>query len=171
METTRNQLTQSQLEFFHSLSLYINQPIYFYGSIQRVDYFPGQSDIDIDIFTNNEESTKYALCNFLKLNKHAFRRSAYKNKEPGGRVIYGYKTKYEDPSRDIRVEISLYDESVKEFIMKDNLQKINLPLYVSAGLVIIKFLYYKAGLISEKTFRRSKSFLLDDLKESYILLP
>ena len=65
----------------------------------------------------------------------------------------------------------LYDENVKEFIMKDNLQKIDLPLYVSAGLLIVKFLYYKAGLIFEKTFRRSKDILLDDLKESYILLP
>ena len=171
METTRNQLTQSQLEFFHSLKLYINEPIYFYGSIQRADYFPGQSDIDIDIFTNNEESTKYALCNFLKLNKHAFRRSAYKNKEPGGKVIYGYKTKYEDRAKDIRVEISLYNENVKDFIMKDNLQKTNVPLHVATGLVIIKFLYYKLGWISDTTFRRSKEFLLNDFNESYILLP
>ena len=171
METTRNPLTQSQLDFFHKLRLYINKPIYFYGSVQRVDYFPGHSDIDVDIFTNNEESTKYALCNFLKLNKHEFRRSAYKNKEPGGKVIYGYKTKYEDIANDIRVEISLYDESVKDFIMNDNLQKIDLPLYVSACLVIVKFLYYRVGLMSEKTFRRSKGVLLDDLNESYILLP
>ena len=71
----------------------------------------------------------------------------------------------------ICVEISLYNENVKEFIMKDNLQKIDLPLYVSAGLVIVKFLYYKAGLMSEKAFRRSKGFLLEDLKESNILLP
>jgi hypothetical protein len=171
METTRNQLTQSQLEFFHSLRLYINQPIYFYGSIQRSDYFPGQSDIDIDIFTNNEESTKYALCNFLKLNKHAFRRSAYKNTEPGGKIIYGYKTKYEDPAKDIRIEISLYNENVKEFIMKDNLKKTDVPLHISTGLVIIKFLYYKLGWISDSTFRRSKGFLLNDSNENYILLP
>jgi hypothetical protein len=45
------------------------------------------------------------------LNKHDFRQSAYKNKEPGGgRVIYGYERKYEDTSRDIHIEISMYDE-------------------------------------------------------------
>jgi len=62
-------------------------------------------------------------------------------------------------------------KNVKEFIMKDNLHKIDLPLYVLVGLVIVKFLYYNAGLISEKTFRKSKCVLLDSLNESYILLP
>jgi hypothetical protein len=55
--------------------------------------------------------------------------------------------------------------------MKDNLHKIDLPLYVLVGLVIVKFLYYNAGLISEKTFRKSKGVLLDSFNESYILLP
>jgi hypothetical protein len=62
-------------------------------------------------------------------------------------------------------------KNVKEFIMKDNLHKIDLPLYVLVGLVIVKFLYYNAGLISEKTFRKSKGVLLDSFNESYILLP
>ncbi len=34
----------------------------------------------IHIFTNNEDSTKYTMCNFLKLKKLNFRRSTYKNK-------------------------------------------------------------------------------------------
>ena len=73
MENTKNKLTFNQYDFFQKLRNYINKPIYFYGSIQRNDYFPGKSDLDVDIFTDNESSTIYALGNFLNLTKNDFK--------------------------------------------------------------------------------------------------
>jgi predicted nucleotidyltransferase len=57
METTKNKLSQEESVFFDKLKNYIDKPIYFYGSIQRDDYFPQLSDIDIDIFSDNINST------------------------------------------------------------------------------------------------------------------
>ena len=49
METTKNQLTPYESNFFNKLKIYLDTPLYFYGSIQRDDYKSGYSDIDIDI--------------------------------------------------------------------------------------------------------------------------
>ena len=66
MEEINKKLTDKQREFFNNLSIYIDKPIYFYGSIYRVDYLPGKSDIDIDIFTDNESSTIQILYNHIE---------------------------------------------------------------------------------------------------------
>ena len=136
METTKNKLTPDQKEFFDKLKNYINLPIYFYGSIQRNDYFPGKSDFDIDIFTDNETSTIYQLCNFLNLKKSDFKKSVYKIND---NVIYGYKVKYKDETKQFKIEMGLYDEKFKEIVMKDHLKDFDLPLYMSVILIIIKW--------------------------------
>ena len=87
MENTKNKLNSYEEIFFQKLRNYIDKPIYFYGSIQRNDYFPGKSDLDIDIFTENESSTIYALCNFLNLKKSDIKKSIYK---VHNKVVYGY---------------------------------------------------------------------------------
>ena len=78
MEIPANKLTSYEQIFFDDLRNYIDKPIYFYGSIQRNDYLPGKSDIDIDIFTDNEHSTIYSLCNFLNLKRSDFIKSTKK---------------------------------------------------------------------------------------------
>ena len=67
MEITKNKLTSYEKDFFDKLKNQINKPIYFYGSIQRDDYFPQSSDIDINIFSDNIFSTKILLQNFKRL--------------------------------------------------------------------------------------------------------
>ena len=49
MEQINNSLPNDVNVFFKELSDYIDTPLYFYGSVQRNDYFPGNSDIDVDI--------------------------------------------------------------------------------------------------------------------------
>ena len=66
MDIPNKKLTENQKQFFDNLSIFINKPVYFYGSINRPDYIPGKSDIDIDIFADNENSTTQLLSNFLK---------------------------------------------------------------------------------------------------------
>ena len=70
METTNNKLTSEQMKFFKKLSNYLDTKLYYYGSIQRKDYFPGTSDIDVCIFTDNNTETKYKLISFLGLKKN-----------------------------------------------------------------------------------------------------
>ena len=50
MEQIKNKLPEDVNIFLKQLSDYINTPLYFYGSIQRDDYFPGYSDIDVDFY-------------------------------------------------------------------------------------------------------------------------
>ena len=57
MLTTRHPLPKKAKRFLDNMSKYIDCKFYYYGSIQRWDYFPGQSDIDIDIFSENLQST------------------------------------------------------------------------------------------------------------------
>ena len=49
METTKHNLPDDVKQFFNGLSNYLNTQLLFYGSVQRSDYFPGKSDIDVDI--------------------------------------------------------------------------------------------------------------------------
>jgi hypothetical protein len=162
METTKNILTPEQRNFFDRLRNYINKPIYFYGSIQRNDYFPGKSDFDIDIFTDNESSTMYTLSNFLNLKKSDFKKSVYKVNND---VVYGYKIKYKDNINNIKMEMGLYNERFKDIVIKDHKKDFELPLYISIILVFIKFLFYNLKIISKEMYKRLKRLIMNDNDE------
>ena len=102
METTKNKLSSYEKNFFDKLRNYIDKPIYFYGSIQRDDYFSQKSDIDIDIFSDNEISTLHMVQNFLNLGKNEFKKSVYKM-DKTNKVIPGYKGKYIDLKHNLNV--------------------------------------------------------------------
>jgi len=74
METTKNKLPDDINAFFSKLSKYLDTKLLFYGSVQRSDYFPGSSDIDVDIFTDNVDSTITKLQHFLNVKKSKFKR-------------------------------------------------------------------------------------------------
>lgn len=157
-------LTEKQKVFFENLSMYIDKPIYFYGSIQRNDYMKGKSDIDIDIFTDNESSTIHLLCNFLNITKYDFKRSVYKI---NNYMVYGYKTKYKDEKNNINVEIAIYNDKYSNLILTDHNNCKYLPLYISISLIIIKILFYNLNILSKQTYARCKRFLMnpgDELK-------
>ena len=65
METTKNEMDAYSKNFFLKLGNYLDTQLYYYGSIQRHDYFPGKSDIDVDLFTDNSSSTIIKLQNFF----------------------------------------------------------------------------------------------------------
>ena len=88
METTKNKLTSEQMKFFKKLSNYLDTKLYYYGSIQRKDYFPGTSDIDVCIFTNNNTETKYKMLSFLGLKKSEYKKIIYKLHQTG-KLVYG----------------------------------------------------------------------------------
>ena len=78
MDINHKKLTQNQRDILNQISIHIDKPIYIYGSINRLDYIPGKSDIDIDIFTENESSTINILSTLLNLNKIKFKKSVFK---------------------------------------------------------------------------------------------
>jgi predicted nucleotidyltransferase len=158
MDLTNKRLTQKQKIFFTNLSNYIDKPIYFYGSIQRPDYIPEKSDIDIDIFTDNETSTIQMLSNHLNIKVSEFKKIIYKIKST---MVYGYKTKYEDVKNNINIELSIYNEKNKDIVLKDHESCKNLPFYITIVLYIIKVLFYNFKIISKKMYKRLKQFLMN----------
>jgi hypothetical protein len=158
MDLTNKRLTQKQKIFFTNLSNYIDKPIYFYGSIQRPDYIPEKSDIDIDIFTDNETSTIQMLSNHLNIKVSEFKKTIYKIKS---NMVYGYKTQYADIENNINVELSVYDEKYKPLILKEHENCKNLPFYTMIVLYIIKVLFYNFQIISSKSYKRLKQFLMN----------
>ena len=102
-ETPYNELTPYQISFFNRLSSTLDTTIYYLGSIQRFDYFPGHSDIDVCVFSENTESTLSQLTLLLGLKRENYR-SLFLLLDK--KQVYNfYKVKYEDPENNLYVEI------------------------------------------------------------------
>jgi predicted nucleotidyltransferase len=168
MEQINKKLTEKQKQFLNNLSIHIDKPIYFYGSIYRADYFPGKSDIDIDIFTDNETSTIQMLCNFLNINRNEFKKSFYKL---DATLVRGFKGKYKDESNNINVEISIYNDKYKTIVLDEHNKGKSMPLYISILLIIVKFCYYNLGIISNDIYNYIKRIVMNPGAElKYILV-
>jgi predicted nucleotidyltransferase len=173
MEVTRNKLSEHEKNFFHRLSNYLDTKIYFFGSIQRRDYFPSASDIDVDIFTHDENNTIIKLMNFLNVGRHEFKRVVYKLNTNKDKIAYGYKMNYINLEQKICVEFSIYNEKYKDAILYEHNGKKDLPLHATILLVIIKFLYYTLGIIPSKWYTKMKRFILSTLifkKDSHFVV-
>lgn len=159
METTKNNLSPYISNFFGRLSRYLDKKLLFFGSIQRSDYFPGQSDIDVDIFTDNVPSTIAKMQHFLKVSKNDFKKFVWKL-NVNNKLAHGYKIMYKERENDFVAEFSIYDEKYKEGVLEEHKKKTVLPLYASILLVILKFLYYKLHLIPDKMYTYTKKKIL-----------
>jgi len=164
MENTKNEFPIYAKDFFNKLSNYLDTKIYFYGSIQRYDYFPNFSDIDVDIFTDNEKSTISKLAHFLGLNKNEFKKIVYRLHK-SNKVIYGYKIKYDDVENNFSTEISVYNEKDKEVILLEHGSKINIPFYITFLLYFLKFFYYNLGILPQNIYYFIKNFIINYLIE------
>lgn len=154
-----DKLTNNQKKFFEELKQYIGKPLHFYGSIHRMDYFPGKSDIDIDIFTENEDSTITSLSSFLKIPKYKFRKTVYKVDDM--HIVYGHKAKYEDKTKDINIELSVYNTSDQNTIVKEHDRCKILPIHLAILLYIIKFFFYKLPFISKEIYKQLKQWIMN----------
>jgi hypothetical protein len=164
METTVNKMSDYATTFFNNLSNYLDTKIYYYGSVQRIDYFPNSSDIDADIFTDNEESTIIKLQNFLGVKKYEFKKFIYKLHKTNI-LVHGHKVKYTDKENNFFTEISIYNEKNKKNVLFEHNSKIELPLYISVTLIILKTLYYNLGLLPKSVFLNIKKFLMNYMIE------
>jgi len=164
MENTKNNMPLYAKNFFDKLSNYLNTKIYYFGSIQRYDYFPKSSDIDVDIFTDNEDQTINYLMNFLGLKKYEFKKFVYKLHQTN-KLVYGHKVKYKEPHNNFSVEISIYNENVKYEVLKEHNLKMDIPIYASFLLIILKYLYYNFALLSKSNYKYLKGLIINYLIE------
>jgi predicted nucleotidyltransferase len=164
METTKNEMDIHSKNFFLKLGNYLDTQIYYFGSIQRDDYFPGKSDIDVDLFTYNEPSTIIKLQNFLGLEKYKFKKFVYKLHKTN-KIVYGHKVKYGDPDNNFFTEISIYNEKDKDAVLLEHNSKAILPFYVLWLLIILKTFYYNLGILSEEIYNYFKIIIMDLMVE------
>ena len=159
METTKQPLNAETIHFFKRLSEAIDTKLLFFGSVQRNDYFPGKSDVDVDVFTENEHSTIVKMQHFLNVPKEKFKKIIWKL-NVNGQVVHGYKLMYKNKKRGICAEFSIYNEKYKQGILQEHLHKTYLPFYASWMLCIIKTLFYNLNAIDKTTFTYLKKKIL-----------
>lgn len=160
METTYNTLSPYASMFFNKLSNYLDTKLYYYGSVQRMDYFPNSSDIDVDIFTPNESTVINQMQNFFNSEKKQFKKFIYRLKI-NKKLVNGYKIQYSDPSNSLNVEFSIYNEKHKEDILNEHMRKTNLPYLITFFLLILKYLYYELSIIPKTIYTHVKKFLIN----------
>jgi len=163
METTRNKLSSYETIFFDKLSNYLNTKLYYFGSIQRYDYFQGISDIDVDLFTDNVSRTISQIKNYLNIDKNLITKFVYKIDQGKSKykIVNGYKIEYKEPENSLSVEFSIYNEELKDVILIEHNRKNLLPYYVTFCLVIIKYLYYVFSIIPKSVYKFCKNFLMN----------
>ena len=164
METTKNEMSQYAKEFFLKLGNYLDTQIYYFGSIQRDDYFPKSSDIDVDLFTDNESSIMIKLQNFLGVKKDKLKKFVYKLHKTQ-KIVYGHKVKYEDPENNFFTEISIYNKKNKDDVLLEHNSKAILPIYVTVLLIILKFFYYKLQILPEEIYSYFKKIIMNFMVE------
>jgi predicted nucleotidyltransferase len=160
MNTLRNDLPKNIKDFFNNISKYIDNELIFYGSVTRSDYVPGKSDIDVAIFTDNEQSEISKLQQVLHVKRDAFEKIVWKL---NGKMIYGYKIKCEKYT-EINCEIAIYNNDFKEILLDEfNKPLKNQSMFIFALLYILKTFYYHIPLLPEKTYINLKRIILNDL--------
>ena len=108
LENIKYKLRDHDYYFLKSIQDYIDSDLYFYGSVARFDYFPGKSDIDIVIITDNVESIVKKLQNYLKVEKYAIEKTVnYMHDDK--KMSYAYKINYEDLENNLSLELFVYD--------------------------------------------------------------
>lgn len=159
MNKIRNDFPPDLKKFFYDLQNYLDEDIYFYGSVNRSDYVPNKSDIDVAIFTDNEYSLMTKLQHFLHVQRDAFDKIVWKL---DGQMVYGYKIKCEKYI-DSKCEIAIYNNDFKNMLLDEMKKYDTIPFYIAILLSIIKTLYYTFPILNLKTYVAYKRYIFNDL--------
>jgi hypothetical protein len=160
MADIKNKMPMHKRHFFTNLEKYLDEPLYYFGSIQRYDYSPDNSDIDAILFTNNADSSISALQNWFQISKNEFKRIV--NFLPTSkRIVHGHKLTYKNEKQNISTDILIYNKKDAELVKKDCLSKIDVPFYITTLLVILKTLYYKIGVMPKSVYYYLKRMIMD----------
>ena len=161
METTKNELSPYASMFFLKLSNYLDTKLYYFGSVQRQDYFQS-SDIDVAIFSENLDSTLNKMQNYLNLKREKFKKFVWRL-NANNKVVNGYKLMIKQPEHNFVAEFSIFDEKYKEDILFAYNEKKDLPFYETIMLIIVKFFYYTLGIIPKDIYISVKKYILTNV--------
>jgi predicted nucleotidyltransferase len=162
METTKNAMSEYNNIFFDKFKNYLDTKLYFFGSVQRDDYFPKSSDIDVAIFTDNIKSTITKIQSFLNVNNNDLKKFVWRLNYDNS-LVNGYKIMYKELDNNLIVEISVYDEKYKVGILNEHNGKRVLPFYATYALIIIKFLFYTLNIMPKEWYIFLKKQILTNL--------
>ena len=150
-------LTFYQKKFFINMENYLDEKLYFYGSVIRDDYFAGKSDIDVCVFTNNVQDLKLKIQTFLKVDEIKKFKKVFWRLKDTNRLAKGYKIFYKNEN--ITTEIAFYDIPFRDEILKDHYSKTYIPFYASVLLFLIKVLFYDLNILSQKQYAKLKKMI------------
>ena len=165
METTKNKLPNYVNQYFNNLKIYLDgDTILYYGSVQRNDYFHGESDIDVAIFCDNEQSTINKLLNYIRKPKYKVKKIVWQLSTTN-KFVYGNKVSYtyinnNNPNETIRIEFAIYNNKFKKDITSIHKRKFILPWYISLYLYILKFIFYRLQILSLDSYKNLKNYAL-----------
>jgi hypothetical protein len=157
MNNIRSDFPKDVKDFFYKLQNYLDTELYFYGSVNRTDYIHNKSDIDVAVFTDNENSIISKLQHFLEATRDSFDKIVWRLDK---RIIYGYKIKC-SRFMDLNCEIAIYNNDFKTQLLNEMNRSNVIPLWISILLSILKTFYYTIPLLPSKTYAEYKRFLFN----------
>ena len=162
MEYTKNKIPDDIQNIINKFKKYIDTNIYYYGSIQRDDYFINKSDIDILIFTDNTEEMIHKVSHYFHINKKNFRKIVWKFKN---KLIQAYKVMYYSNNPSFRLEIIISDEKYKKYILDYQRMPIfNMTIYISFLLILLKCLYYNLQILPNSHYKYYKNMIFSHIR-------
>jgi len=159
MNKIRSDFPPNLKNFFYDLQNYLDETLYFYGSVNRPDYIHDKSDIDVAVFTDNEYSLMSKLQHFLHVKKNSFDKIVWKL---DGIMIYGYKIKC-DKYIDSKCEIAIYNNDFKNILLDEMKKYDTIPFHITILLFIIKTLHYTFPILNLQNYLYYKRLIFNDI--------
>ena len=162
MEYTKNKIPDDIQNIINKFKKYIDTNIYYYGSVQRDDYFINNSDIDIIIFTDNTEAMIHKVSHYFHIKKKKIRKIVWNYKN---NYIEAYKVMYYSNNPNFRLEIIISDEKYKKYILDYQRMPIyNMTFYISLLLIILKYFYYNWQILPSSYYKYYKQIIFNHIR-------
>jgi len=160
IEEIKDKISDYDYYFLKNLQAYIDTELIFFGSVKRIDFFRGKSDIDIAIISDNVESVVRKLQNYFNIGKSKIKRSIQKH-NGSTNLIYGYKINYDDFENNLYLEIIIYDVKYKEHINNIIERSNELPFFITLIIYILKIFSYQIQILPENMFKYIKHLIIN----------
>jgi predicted nucleotidyltransferase len=159
MNTIPSVLPMNLQTYFINLKNYLDTELYFYGSVVRGDYIKNKSDIDLCIFTDNEQSILNKLKFYFHIQSKDIKK-VIKKSQHDDLILYGYKIKF--IVDDVKCEIHVYNENFKNNLLNEMQAPLRSPFYANIFLYILKFFYYIIPILSKNSYISIKKYYINN---------
>lgn len=154
MNNILHKLPYATQTFLLKLQNALNEPLYYFGSVTRMDYIPG-CDIDAALFSHNPASILIQLQHILDIPRTQIKRQVTHVKH---RMCYGHKINYKNSDNTIKLELVIYDEQYKPDLLEHYKKSTNAPTYICFILLFLKCLSY-CKLLNNDVYYKIKLFI------------